>query len=58
MILVKNVLGMCKINGFHLINLICNNRELLMFFPEDRGRNGVKNADLIGDFPTEKALGI
>ena len=58
MILVKNVLGMCESNGFHLMNLICNNRELLMSFPEDQGRNGVKNADLIGDFPTEKTLGI
>ena len=29
-----------------------------MSFPEDQGRNGVKNADLILDFPTEKALGI
>ena len=29
-----------------------------MSIPEDQKRNGVKNADLIGDFPTEKALGI
>ena len=35
MIIVKNVLGMCGSSRFHLINLIYNNRELLMFFPED-----------------------
>ena len=33
-------------------------RELLIFIPEDQRRNGVKNADLIGDLPAEKALGI
>ena len=29
-----------------------------MSVPEDQRRNGVKNADLINDPPTEKALGI
>ena len=58
MILVKNVLYMCKSDGFHLTKLISNNRELLMSIPEDQRRNGVKNADLIDDLPTEKALDI
>ena len=58
MILVKNVVDICKSGGFHLSKFISNNRELLISTPEDQRRNGVKNADLIGDFPTEKALGI
>ena len=58
MILVKNVEYICKSGGFHLTKFISNNRELLMSIPEDQRRNGVKNADLIDDLPTEKALGI
>ena len=58
MILVNNVVDMCKSGGFHLTKFISNNRELLMSIPEDRRRNGVKNADLIDDLPTEKVLGI
>ena len=58
MILVKNVVDMCKSGGFHLTKFISNNRELLISIPEDQRRNGVKNADLIGDLPAEKALGI
>ena len=54
MILMKNVLYMCKSDGFHLTKLISNNSELLMSIPEDQRRNGVKNADLID----EKALDI
>ena len=56
-ILFKNVY-MCKSGGFHLTKFISNNRELLISIPEDQRRNGVKNADLIGDLPTEKALGV
>ena len=58
MILVKNVVDMCKSGGFHLTKFISNNRELLISIPEDQRRNGVKNADLIGYLPAEKALGI
>ena len=58
MILVKNVVDMSKSGGFHLTKFISNNRELLISIPEDQRRNGVKNADLIGDLPAEKALGI
>ena len=58
MILVKNVVDMCKSGGFHLTKFISNNRELLISIPEDQRRNDVKNADLIGDLPAEKALGI
>ena len=58
MILVKNVVDMSKSGGFHLTKFISNNRELLISIPEDQRRNDVKNADLIGDLPAEKALGI
>ena len=57
-ILVKNIVDMCSIGGFHLTKFISNNRELLMSISEDQRRNGVKNADLISDLPTEKALSI
>ena len=58
MILVKNVVDMSRSGGFHLTKFISNNRELLISIPEDQRRNGVKSADLIGDLPAEKALGI
>ena len=51
MILVKNVVDMCKSGD--LTKFISNK-----LIPEDQRRNGVKNADLIDDLPTEKALGI
>ena len=47
MILVKNVIDMCKSGGFHLTKFISSNRELLISIPKDQRRNGVKNADLI-----------
>ena len=56
MILVKNVVDMCKSGD--LTKFISNNRKLLMSIPEDQRRNGVQNADLTDDLPTEKALGI
>ena len=58
MILVKNVVDMCKSGGFHLTKFISNNRELLISIPEDQRRNGVKDADLTNDRPAEKVLGI
>ena len=57
-ILVKNVVDMCKVRRFHLTKFISNNRELLVSTPKDQSRHGVKNADLIGDLPTGKTFGI
>ena len=57
-ILEKNAVDMCKSGGFCLTKFISSNRKLLMYIPEDQRRNGVKNAYLIGDLPTEKALVI
>ena len=58
MILLKNVVDMCKCDGFYLTKFISNNRKLLMSAPEDQRGNGVNNADFIDDPPTEKTLGI
>ena len=55
MILVKDIVDMCKRGGFHPTKFISNNRELLMSIPEDQRRNGVGNADLIGDFLMENS---
>ena len=55
MVLVKNATDMCKSGGFHVTKFISNNRELLIYIPEDQIGNGVKNPDLIGDLTTEKA---
>ena len=57
MVLV-NVVDMCMSGGFHLKKFISNNRKLLISIPKDQRRNGVKNSDLIGDLPAEKALEI
>ena len=56
--ILKNGEDMVKSDGIHLMNLIYNNRDLPMSFLEDQRRNGIKNADLISDLPTEKALDI
>ena len=55
MILVRNVVDMCKSGGFHLPKFIS---KLLMSISEVQRRNGFKNAYLFGDLSTEKAFGI
>ena len=57
-ILVKDVVNMCKSGRFDLTKFISNNRKLLMSIPENQRRYHLENADLIGDLPIEKALGI
>ena len=58
MILVKKKVDMYKSDGFYLRKFIYSNRQLLMSILEDQRKNSVRNAYLIGDIPTEKALGI
>ena len=55
--LVKDVINMCKSGGFHLTKFISNNKELLLSVPENQRRMRVKDQDLSGDLPNEKALG-
>ena len=57
-ILVKDAVSMYKSGGFDLTKFISNNKKLLMFIPENQRRYHLENADLIGDLPIEKALGI
>ena len=56
--LVKNVINMCKSGGFNLTKFISNSRELLISIPEDKRRPGVKDLNLLGAIPVERALGI
>ena len=56
--LVDNVIKMCKAGGFNLTKFVSNNKELLLSIPESKRRQGVKDQDLSGDLPTDKALGI
>ena len=49
---------MCKSGGFHLTKFISNSKKLLLSVPEHQRRMGVKDQDLSGDLPNEKALGI
>ena len=56
-ILVKDAVSMYKSGGFDLTKFISNNKKLL-FIPENQRRYHLENADLIGDLPIEKALGI
>ena len=51
MILVKNVVDMCKSGGFNLTKFISSSMKLLIYIPEDHRRNGAKDTDLIGDLP-------
>ena len=57
MILVKNVVDMCKSGEFHLTKFISNNSKQLIYIPEDQ-RGNVKSTDLIGALPAETALGV
>ena len=54
--LVKDVINMCKSGGFHLTKFVSNNKELLLSVSEHQRRMGVKDQDLSGDLPNEKAL--
>ena len=56
--LVKDVISMCKSDGFNITKFIFNNQELLQSIPEQQRPQGTKNQDLPGDLPTDKALGI
>ena len=49
---------MCKAGGFYLTKFISNRKKLLLSIPESQRRIGVKDQDLSGQLPNEKALGI
>ena len=56
--LVQKVINMCKSGGFNLTKFLSNSKELLATIPEEKRKEGVKDKDLSGDLPNDKALGI
>ena len=56
--LIKDIREMCGEGGFNLTKFICNRKAVLQSVPECHRRSGVKNADLDGSLPVERALGI
>ena len=56
--LVKDAINMCKSGGFHLTKFRNCYKQLLFSATEHPRRMGVKDQDLPGDLPNEKALGI
>ena len=48
----------CKAGGFHLTKFISNCKKLLLSIPESQRKIDVKDQDLSGQLPNEKALGI
>ena len=55
--LAQNVTNMCKSGGFNLTKFMLNSKELLATIPDEKIK-GVKDKDLSGDLPNDKALGI
>ena len=49
---------MCKSGGFNLTKFVSNSKGLVQSIPEQQRRQGTKDQDLSGDFPTNKAIGI
>ena len=49
---------MCKSGAFNLTKFMSNSKELLATIPEEKRKEGVKDKDLSGDLPNDKALGI
>ena len=56
--LIKDVSKMCVEGGFNPTKFICNRKAVLQSVPECHRRSGVKNTDLDGSLPEERALGI
>ena len=55
--LVNNVKAMCASGGFKLTKFLSNNKQVLQSIDEADRRQGVKDKDLMGDLPAERALG-
>ena len=56
--LIKNVKVMCLSGVFKLTKFLSNNKRVLQFIPEKDRRKGVKDKHLVGDLPSEQALGV
>ena len=56
--LIKDVKRMCGEGGFNPTKFICNRKEVLQSLSECHRRSEVKNSNLYGSLPLERALGI
>ena len=56
--LIKDVIRICGEGGFNLTTFICNRKAVLQSAPECHQRSSMKNADLDGSLPVERALRI
>ena len=54
--LIKNVTAMCESGGFKLTKFLSNSKQVLQSIDEADRRQGVKDKDLMGDLPAERAL--
>ena len=54
--LIRRIRKMCSAGGFDLTKFISNSKLVLMSIPENRRREGVKDADLVNEeLPPERA---
>ena len=56
--LIKDVIRICGEGGFNLTTFICNRKAVLQSAPECHQGSSMKNADLDGSLPVERALRI
>ena len=56
--LMKGVKSMCQEGGFNLTKFTSKSKGVLQCIPEKDRKMGIKNSDLLGSLPEERALGV
>ena len=56
--LMKDVRSMCQEGGFNLTKFASNSNRVLQSFSETDRKMDIKNCDLLGSLPEERALGV
>ena len=56
--LIANVKAMRESGGFKLTKFLSNSKQVLQSIDEADRRQGVKDKDLMGDLPADRALGV